>query len=151
MGTLTVTPSPWTTCALWLDQTLFLVLQSPELRRSRAHRVDIPVATGPHAVQVESISDRLIIEILNIDQNALKHQEKLIERYLARHSEAEPKIRGYLNDRGIAAAENLSRTQYFDITTDEDTLLANLRPEHRSPLTEKYLLRPQKRGTIHTM
>jgi hypothetical protein len=136
------------TCALWLDQTLFLVLQSPELRRSGAHRVDIPVARGHHGVQVESISDRLIIEILNIEQ---KYPEKLIERYLASHSEAEPNIRGYLNDRGIAAAENLSRTQYFDITTDEDTLLAKLTPEHRSPFTEKYLLRPQKRGAIYTM
>jgi hypothetical protein len=102
-------------------------------------------------VQVESISDRLIVEILNIDQNSLKHQERLIERYLATHSEAEPQIRGYLSDRGMAAAENLSLTQYFDITTDEDRLLAKLSPEHRSPLTEKYLLRPQKRGTIYGM
>jgi hypothetical protein len=102
-------------------------------------------------VQVESISDRLIIEILNIEQNPLKYKERLIERYLAGHSESEPKLRAYLNDRGIAAAENLSRTQYFDITTDEDRLLAKLSPEHRSPLTERYFLRPQKRGTIYTM
>lgn len=151
MATLTVTASPWTTCALWLDQTPFLVPQSPELRRSRTHRVDIPVATGPHSVQVESISDRFIIEILNIEQKSLKYPKKLIERYLARHSEAEPRIRAYLEDRGIAGAEHLSRTQYFDITADDDRLLAKLRPEHWSPLTEKYLLHPERKGTIYTL
>jgi hypothetical protein len=99
---------------------------------------------------VESISDRLIIEILNIEQTSLKYPEKLIERYLPKHSEAEAKIRAYLCARGVAAAENLSRTQYFDIRGDGDRLLAKLSPEHRSPLTEKYLLRPQERGTIYT-